>query len=95
MTGTREQFTRAVVRFNALLMGTILGLLFGVGLFVATAWLVIKGGPHPGPHLALLGQYFPGYTVSWIGSFLGLIYGFLTGFLSGSVVGALYNKLAR
>lgn len=92
---TPDQLTRAVVRFNAIMMGVVLGVLCGVGLFVATIWLVLKGGPVLGPHLSLLGQYFPGYTVSWGGSILGLLYGFLTGFVAGAAVGGVYNKLAR
>lgn len=92
---TPERLTRAVVRFNSILMGTILGLLCGGALFLATAWLILKGGPVRGPHLALLSQYFPGYSVSWLGSFVGLLYGFATGFVAGAIIGRLYNKLAR
>lgn len=92
---TPDQLTRAVVRLNAIMMGVVLGVLCGAGLFVATVWLVLKGGPVLGPHLSLLGQYFPGYTVSWGGSILGLLYGFLTGFVAGAAVGGVYNKLAR
>ncbi|HSP07476.1 MAG TPA: hypothetical protein VLR94_09880 [Acidobacteriota bacterium] len=92
---TPKQLTRAVVRFNTITMGIVLGLICGVGLFAATAWLLLKGGPAPGPHLALLAQYFPGYAVSWGGSLLGLLYGFATGFIAGAVVGSVYNKLAR
>jgi len=90
-----QEITRAVVRLNAVTMGLVLGILFGLMLFVATAWLVIKGGPDVGPHLKLLAQYFPGYTVTWGGSIVGLFYGFLTGFIAGSLLGAVYNKLAR
>ena len=64
------------------------------GLFVATLWLVIKGGPVIGPHLALLGQFFVGYRVTLLGSFVGLAYGFAAGFLVGFVVTTLYNWIA-
>ena len=36
-----------------------------------------------GPRLQLLAQYFPGYTVAWIGSLVGLTYGSGLGFLVG------------
>ena len=36
-----------------------------------------------GPTFGLLGQFFPFYDVTPIGSLLGLIYGFVTGFLIG------------
>jgi hypothetical protein len=40
-------------------------------IFVATAVLLIKSDTPLGPHLRLLGQYFPGYTVTRTGSFIG------------------------
>jgi hypothetical protein len=52
-------------------------------LFVMTMALVIKGGYPVGPNLALLGQFFFGYTVTLPGAFVGLLWGFLTGFLLG------------
>jgi hypothetical protein len=64
-----------------------------LAIFVATNWLVIKGGDVVGPHMALLGQFFIGYQVTFLGSFVGLIYGFIAGFVLGYVVAALYNWL--
>jgi hypothetical protein len=90
-----EVITRAVIRMNALLTGVILGLLFGLILFVATNWLVIRGGASPGQHLQLLAQYFPGYTVTFLGSLIGFFWAFLVGFFSGLLLGGIYNKLAR
>jgi hypothetical protein len=83
-----------MVRLNATVHGIVLGLVAGLGLFVATLWLVIKGGPVVGPHLALLGQFFVGYRVTVLGSFVGLAYGFVSGFLVGFVVTTLYNWIA-
>lgn len=90
-----EEITRAVARINSLLTGLILGLLGGTGLLVATLWLWFKGGPNPGFHLGLLGQYFPGYTVSFWGGFIGFAYAFAVCFVSGLLIGAVYNRLAR
>jgi hypothetical protein len=87
--------TRAVVRINAGLTGLVAGFLLGLGLFIATNWLVLKGGPDPGSHLSLLSQYFPGYSVTFVGSLIGFVYAFTIGFLGGALVGAVYNKLAR
>ena len=33
---------------------------------------MIKGGPNVGQHLGLLRAYYPGYSVTWLGSFVGL-----------------------
>lgn len=90
-----ELITSAVVRLNAAFLGVVAGLIFGLGLFIATNWLVLKGGPHPGAHLRLISQYFPGYSVTFIGSLVGFIYAFFVGFIGGSIVGVVYNKLAR
>jgi hypothetical protein len=91
----QETIERVVVRMNAALTGVVLGFLCGIGLFLATLWLVIKGGPHPGLHLILLSQYFPGYTISVLGSLVGFLYAFVIGFLTGAFLGFVYNKLAR
>jgi hypothetical protein len=90
-----ELIGRAVVRMNAKLMGLVVGLVLGFGLFLATNILVLKGGPVVGPHLALLGQFYPGYAVTFLGSLIGFLYAFATGFVIGAVFGAVYNQIAR
>ncbi len=89
-----ELLDKAVVRLNSVLMGVVLGILCGAGLFLATIILVLKGGPKVGPHLILLAQYFPGYRVTVLGSFIGFVYAAIVGFVIGSVIGAVYNKIA-
>jgi hypothetical protein len=90
-----EMISHVVIRMHAALTGVVLGLIFGLGLFFATIWLVFKGGPHPGVHLMLLGQYFPGYSVTFLGSIVGFVYAFAIGFVTGALLGFLYNKLAK
>jgi hypothetical protein len=60
-------------------------------LFLATNWLVVKGGDVVGPHLALLGQYFLGYRVTFVGSLVGFAYAFVVGFVAGYGVSRIYN----
>jgi hypothetical protein len=86
---------RAVLRLNAKLLGIVLGLLAGGGLFAATAILVFRGGPNPGEHLGLLAQFFPGYTITYMGSVIGFFYAFGVGYLVGAIIGVVYNKVAR
>ncbi len=90
-----QQLERAVILLNGRLLGIVLGFLFGAGLFLATNFLVLKGGPHVGAHLGLLGQFFPGYRVSFWGSIVGFFYMFVVGLIIGVVMGAVYNKIAR
>lgn len=80
-----------LVRLNATVQGIGTGLLVGLGIFMATNWLVLKGGDVVGPHLSLLGQFFIGYRVSFIGSLIGFAYGFLSGFSVGYLIAMFYN----
>jgi hypothetical protein len=83
------------LRLNAMIYGIVAGVLAGLGIFVATNWLLLKGGAVVGPHLALLGQFLPGYRVTFTGSLIGLVYGFVLGFLTGSSIATMYNWLVR
>jgi hypothetical protein len=73
--------------------GIAAGLLVGLGLFLATVALVLKGGRNPGPHLSLLRIYFPGYRVTWLGSVIGFVYAFIVGYAIGRTIATLYNRL--
>ena len=85
---------RTVARLRAGIVAVVTGLVAGSGLFLATLWLVVKGGPHVGQNLGLLRAYYPGYTVTWAGSLVGFFYGALTGAVLGWCVAWLYNLLA-
>ena len=83
-----------VMRLNANINGLVAGIMVGLGIFVATNWLVLKGGDVVGPHLGLLGQFFIGYEVSFGGSLIGFAYGFATGFSVGYLIARIYNWVA-
>jgi len=51
----------------------------GLRAYGVTAWLLIRGSKDIGPHLNLLGNFFPGYAVTWPGAFIGFGYAFMTG----------------
>jgi hypothetical protein len=91
---TEEKLFSGLLLLNAKVLGIVLGLVCGLGLFIATNWLVLKGGEHVGQNLQLLGQYFIGYRVSFGGSLIGLVYGFAVGSICGGFLGWLYNKIA-
>ena len=84
----------AIARLRASVMAVVIGLTSGMGLFVATAWLVIRGGNTVGPTLGLLHNYLPGYSVTWPGAFLGFFYATLIGGVVGWTVAFIYNKVA-
>lgn len=83
------------LKLNGRAWGIALGALFGVGLFVATNWLVLRGGEDVGTHLGLLSVYFPFYDVTFVGSLLGFVYAFVVGFAIGRLVCGVYNLASR
>jgi ABC-type nitrate/sulfonate/bicarbonate transport system permease component len=93
LTGRDITVRRALLRLNARAWGIACGLLFGGGLFLATNWLVVKSGPNPGQHLRLLAAFFPGYSVTFIGSLIGFVYAFVIGYALGRLIGEVYNRL--
>lgn len=93
MTSNEEEeiIKTHLLYLNAMVQGVSTGLFMGLGLFAITIWLVVKGGGVVGPHLALLAQYFIGYSVTWSGSFVGLAYGFVLGYSIGYAYARIYN----
>jgi hypothetical protein len=98
MTDKPDQSARLshmVVSLQAGILASVFAIIGGLGLFLVTAWLLVKGGEHVGAHLSLLGQYLIGYSVTWKGSFIGLMYGTVIGGVLGWSIGTLYNLIAR
>lgn len=90
---TEREVGKAVARIQTGVLTVVFGLLSGLALFLMTVWLLIKDGPNIGAHLRLLGHYFPGYSVTWLGSLAGLVYGTLAGGLVGWAIGTIYNSI--
>jgi hypothetical protein len=84
-----------ILRLEAVVQGVAWGLVAGLALFLATNFLVLKGGRVVGPHLSLLRQFFIGYEVSFVGSLIGFAYAFVCGFVAGYLVSLVYNRVAR
>jgi len=93
--GDRElrQVRKSLQRMHEQGWGLSCGFLLGLGLFIATNVLVVKGGEVVGPHLSLLGIFFPGYSVTFIGSLIGFVYAFVVGYGFGRTVSLVYNRL--
>lgn len=83
-----------VLRMNPTVQGIVLGLMAGAAIFIATNWLILKGGAVVGPHLGLLGQFFIGYRVTFVGSLIGFAYGVVAGFAAGYFFATVYNWIA-
>ena len=95
MQNEQQDLDRTLLRLNGRAWGIAMGLLLGGGLFVATNFLIFKGGLNIGWHLRLLSVFFPGYSVTFLGSVIGFMYAFVVGYALGRLVGGVYNRLAR
>jgi hypothetical protein len=91
----RQAVRRAFEQTSEQGWGLAFGSVAALGLFVATIWLVVKGGPVVGPHLGLLSAYLPGYSVTWPGAFIGGAYLFFLGYGTGRVIATIYNRIVR
>jgi hypothetical protein len=91
----REMIRTAVARLRAGITAVVCGMVCGLGLFVATVWLLIRGGPFVGKTLGLLGNYFPGYSVTWSGALIGLVWGTAFGAVVGWCTASIYNSITN
>ena len=91
----RNLLREGLAMFDSVALGTAFGTLNAFLIWGATTLLVLKGGDVVGPHLELLSQYFPGYSVSSPGALIGACYGFFSGFAFGYVFAVLRNFLLR
>ncbi|MGQ0543300.1 MAG: hypothetical protein ACT4O9_15875 [Blastocatellia bacterium] len=88
---TDEIIVQSLAKLDSRALGISIGLLVGLGIFLATNFLLFKGGEVIGPNLALLSQFFIGYEVSFTGSLVGMIYGFIAGFILGWSIAFVRN----
>lgn len=88
-----ERLQKAVLRLQGNILGLVLGIILGLVIFIATIWLVLKGGEQVGPHLQLLSNFYYGYSVTFLGSLIGAAYGFVTGYIVGWAIAWVYNRI--
>lgn len=68
------------------------GLIWGIGLFSFTWWVMSFDGVINDP--TLIGRLYRGYTISPSGSFIGLIWALADGFILGGMFAWLYNRIS-
>lgn len=69
------------------------GILWGLGLFVLTWWIIAFDGASADP--TLIGRVYRGYSLTPAGSLIGLAWGFIDGLVGGAIFAWLYNLLTR
>ena len=86
---------RAVLRLDANILGIVMGIIAGGAIFCATNFLILKGGAVIGPHLGLLSNFFPFYSVTFLGSIIGFGWGLVSGYIAGFVIASIYNLVVK
>jgi hypothetical protein len=81
----------AFAKIDPLALGVAVGVVSGLGIFVASAILLLRSGPVVGPTLSLLGNYLFGFEVTWAGAVVGLFEGGMFGFAMGGLAAGLRN----
>lgn len=93
--GSDDRLVKAAfARLDVIALGVALGALAGTLLWLATAYLLVKGaapGAHIGPHLGLLANFLPYYSVSWTGSVVGAAEAFAIGLAIGALLAMAWN----
>ena len=84
---------RFIMKLNKIALGLTTGIIWGVGIFLATNFLLIIGSQ--GQTISKLNAFYFGYSYSFLGSLVGLVYGFIDGFIIGWLFGLLYNFFAQ
>jgi len=68
------------------------GLVWGVGLFLLTWWIIVFDGASG--DVTWIGRVYRGYSVTPAGSVVGLGWAFVDGLIFGAIFAWLYNLVA-
>ena len=79
------------MKLNVKAFALACGLLWGLGLFLLTWWVILWDGTGGGTALA---RVYRGYDFSPLGSLIGLAWAFPDGLIGGAILAWLYNLLA-
>ena len=88
-----ERLRQAFARYDPVALGGAIGIVGALGLFVATAVLLLLPHEPKGPTLSLLGNYLFSYEVSWAGSMVGSAEAGVLGFGFGWILARLINTV--
>ena len=86
-----RQIEAAFARVDPLALGIAIGTVSSLGIFMASAVLLVQGGPLVGSTLSLLGNYLIGLEVTWAGTVFGMIEAGIAGCVVGALAAALRN----
>jgi hypothetical protein len=80
------------MRFNVKALAITSGILWGLGLFCITWWVIFFEGSEGGP--TALAHVYRGYSMTPLGSVIGLAWGLADGLIGGAIFAWVYNYIA-
>ncbi len=79
------------MRLNVKAFALSCGLVWGLGLFLLTWWIIAFEGSTK--EITLIGQVYRGFNISPLGSVIGLIWTLVDGTIGGAIFAWLYNLI--
>lgn len=67
------------------------GIIWGVGLFLVTWWIIVLNGATGEP--TFIGRVYLGYSISPLGSIIGFVWASVDGLIAGAIFAWLYNRI--
>ena len=80
------------MKLNVLAFALACGLLWGLGLFLGTWWIILFDGVST--DVTFIGRIYRGYSITGLGSVFGLIWGLVDGSIAGAILAWLYNLIS-
>ncbi len=79
------------MKLNIKAMTLTFAIIWGVGLFLLTWWIILFDGPGTAPNL--VSKIYRGYTITPLGSCIGFLWAFVDGAFGGACIAWIYNSL--
>jgi hypothetical protein len=80
------------MKMNIKAMALTIAIVWGVGLFMITWWIILLDGASTAPNF--LSKFYRGYSITPLGSIIGFAWAFTDGAFGGACIAWIYNKLA-
>lgn len=81
------------MKLNIKAMTLTFAIVWGLGLFILTWWIILLDGASTTP--TLISKIYRGYTFTPLGSLIGLLWGFFDGAFGGACIAWIYNNLVE
>ncbi len=79
------------MKLNVKAFALTCGLVWGIGLFILTWWIISLDGSTG--EVPFISHVYRGYVITPLGSVIGLIWGFADALIGGAIFAWLYNLL--